>query len=65
MIGEDRWLLPEGIEELPPPAAWRLERLRRRLLDLYSRWGYELVIPPLIEFLESLLTGTDLIARQS
>ncbi|MDS4029768.1 MAG: ATP phosphoribosyltransferase regulatory subunit [Candidatus Contendobacter sp.] len=58
MTAEDRWLLPEGIEEILPPAASRLERLRRDLLDLYAGWGYELVIPPLIEFLESLLTGT-------
>jgi len=58
MIIEDRWLLPEGIEEVLPPAARRLERLRRDLLDLYDSWGYELVIPPFIEFLESLLTGT-------
>ena len=58
MIPEDRWLLPEGIEEILPPAAGRLERLRRDLLDLYASWGYELVVPPLIEFLESLLTGT-------
>ena len=57
MTIQDRWLLPEGIEEILPPAASRLERLRRELLDLYARWGYELVIPPLIEFLESLLTG--------
>ena len=57
MISEDRWLLPEGIEEILPPAAGRLERLRRQLLDLYESWGYELMIPPLIEFLESLLTG--------
>ena len=57
MIPEDRWLLPEGIEEILPPAAGRLERLRRDLLDLYASWGYELVAPPLIEFLESLLTG--------
>jgi ATP phosphoribosyltransferase regulatory subunit len=57
MIPEDRWLLPEGIEEILPPAAGRLERLRRALLDLYQSWGYELVIPPLIEFLDSLLTG--------
>ena len=57
MILEDRWLLPEGIEEILPPAAGRLERLRRALLDLYQSWGYELVIPPLIEFLDSLLTG--------
>ena len=58
MTAEDRWLLPEGIEEILPPAAGRMERLRRELLDLYESWGYELVIPPLIEFLESLLTGT-------
>ena len=58
MTGEERWLLPEGIEELLPPVAERLERLRRDLLALYHGWGYELVAPPLIEFLESLLTGT-------
>jgi len=58
MSAEDLWLLPEGIEELLPPAAWRLEKLRRELLDLYDSWGYDLVIPPLIEFLDSLLVGT-------
>lgn len=52
-----RWLLPEGIEEALPASAARLERLRRQLLDLYDRWGYELAIPPLIEYLESLLIG--------
>ncbi|HOB61045.1 MAG TPA: ATP phosphoribosyltransferase regulatory subunit [Candidatus Competibacteraceae bacterium] len=57
MIPQDRWLLPEGIEEILPPAAGRLEQLRRDLLGLYQSWGYELVVPPLIEFLESLLTG--------
>lgn len=57
MTDQDRWLLPEGIEELLPPLSNRVEALRRRLLDLYRGWGYELVIPPLIEFLESLLTG--------
>lgn len=55
---DDRWLLPEGIEEVLPPQAANLERLRRRLLDLYTVWGYQLVVPPLVEFLESLLTGT-------
>lgn len=58
MTTEDRWLLPEGIEEILPPAAGRMERLRHELLSLYERWGYDLVIPPLIEFLESLLIGT-------
>ncbi|HQU14734.1 MAG: ATP phosphoribosyltransferase regulatory subunit [Chromatiales bacterium 21-64-14] len=58
MTDQDRWLLPEGIEELLPPWAERLERLSRALLDLYRSWGYERVMPPLIEYLESLLTGT-------
>ena len=57
MSNEDRWLLPEGIEEsLPEEAAW-LEHFRRALLDMFSSWGYELVIPPFIEYLESLLIG--------
>ncbi len=54
----DRWLLPEGIEEVLPEQAKRLEQLRRTLLDTYESWGYDLVMPPLIEYLESLLTGT-------
>ena len=54
----DRWLLPEGIDEVLPPEAGHLERLRRRVLDLYASWGYQLVIPPFIEFLDSLLVGT-------
>ncbi len=53
----DRWLLPDGIEELLPAEAGRAERLRRRLLDLYHSWGYQLVMPPLIEYTESLLVG--------
>ncbi|MDQ3730963.1 MAG: ATP phosphoribosyltransferase regulatory subunit [Pseudomonadota bacterium] len=58
MTIEDRWLLPEGIEEALPDRAQRLEYYRRALLDLYARWGYELVIPPMIEYLESLLVGS-------
>ena len=54
----DRWLLPDGVEEILPPEAEKLENLRRRILDLYGLWGYKLVIPPLIEFLESLLIGS-------
>lgn len=53
----NRWLLPEGISEALPDEAARLEHLRRRLLDVYARWGYEMVIPPFIEYLDSLLTG--------
>jgi len=52
------WLLPENIEDILPPLAGRIERLRRRLLDLFRGYGYELVIPPMLEYLESLLTGT-------
>ncbi|MDX1433608.1 MAG: ATP phosphoribosyltransferase regulatory subunit [Gammaproteobacteria bacterium] len=54
----DRWLLPEGVDEVLPPEARRLEGLRRRLIDLFSGWGYELVITPFIEYLDSLLIGT-------
>lgn len=54
----DRWLLPDGVEDMLPPDARRLEEVRRRLLDLFHTWGYEYVIPPMVEFLESLLTGT-------
>jgi len=52
------WLLPEGIDELLPPKAYELEQTRRDLLDLFHSWGYDLVQPPFIEYLESLLTGT-------
>jgi ATP phosphoribosyltransferase regulatory subunit len=58
MSRTDRWLLPEGIEELLPVEASRLEALRRRLLDLYATWGYAQVMPPFIEYLESLLVGS-------
>ena len=54
----ERWLLPEGMDELVPPESLLLERTRRSLLDLFSCWGYEIVTPPFIEYLESLLTGT-------
>ncbi len=53
----DSWQLPDGIDELLPERAAALESLRRRLLDLYRSWGYQLVIPPLAEFTDSLLEG--------
>jgi ATP phosphoribosyltransferase regulatory subunit len=53
-----RWLLPEGIEDLLPDEARAVEALRRRLLDEFGRHGYQLVAPPLLEYLESLLTGS-------
>jgi len=57
MTTVDRWQLPDGVEEVLPAQAASVERLRRRLLDLYRSWGYQLVIPPLMEFTESLLIG--------
>jgi len=54
----DSWLLPQGIEDVLPEDAKYLEALRRQILDTFSCWGYELVIPPVVDFLDSLLTGS-------
>lgn len=51
------WLLPEYVEDILPPYARQAEGLRRRLLDLFDSYGYDLVYPPLVEYLDSLLTG--------
>jgi len=53
----DSWLLPDGIDEVLPEQARFIEKSRRELLDLYNSWGYDLVIPPMVEFSESLLSG--------
>lgn len=58
MLPKDPWLLPDGIEEILPEEARQLEQLRRRLIDLFGCWGYEQVIPPFIDYLNSLLTGS-------
>lgn len=55
---KNRWLLPEGISDLLPDAAQDLEGLRRAMLDTYCRHGFELVLPPLVEYLDSLLIGS-------
>jgi ATP phosphoribosyltransferase regulatory subunit len=52
------WVLPEYFEDILPAEAARIERLRRGILDLFRTHGYELVMPPLLEHMESLLTGT-------
>ena len=52
------WLLPEFIEDVLPAEAARIEQLRRHLLDLFKVHGYQYVIPPMLEYLESLITGT-------
>ncbi|AYQ88541.1 MULTISPECIES: ATP phosphoribosyltransferase regulatory subunit [Burkholderia] len=51
------WLLPENIADVLPSEARKIEELRRRLLDRFRSYGYEMVMPPLLEYLESLLTG--------
>lgn len=53
-----RWILPEAIEDVLPHEAARIEQLRRQLLDAFAAHGYELVMPPLLEYVESLLTGS-------
>jgi len=54
----NQWLLPEGISELLPEQAAVFESQRRLILDMYRSWGYELVMTPFIEYLDSLLVGT-------
>ncbi|HDZ16272.1 MAG TPA: ATP phosphoribosyltransferase regulatory subunit [Methylophaga aminisulfidivorans] len=58
MTIKESWLLPEGIDELMPEEAAQLETMHRSLVDLMRSWGYQLVVPPLVEYLDSLLTGT-------
>jgi len=58
MTHSNRWLLPAGIMELLPAQAEPMEQLRRQIIDLFHSWGYELVMPPFIEYLDALLTGT-------
>jgi ATP phosphoribosyltransferase regulatory subunit len=53
-----RWVLPEYIEDILPAEAMRIETLRRSVLDLFFKNKYELVVPPLLEYMDSLLTGT-------
>ncbi|QCP49482.1 ATP phosphoribosyltransferase regulatory subunit [Trinickia violacea] len=59
------WLLPENIADVLPSEARKIEELRRALLDRFRAYGYEMVMPPLLEYLESLLTsgGSDLSLR--
>lgn len=57
MINMRNWLLPEYIEDVLPAEAARIEALRRKLLDLFRVHGYQYVIPPMLEYMESLITG--------
>ena len=54
----NRWLLPENIADVLPGKSNLVELLRREILDLFQSYGYELVIPPMMEYIESLMTAT-------
>jgi hypothetical protein len=56
-VSMSTWLLPENIADVLPSEARKIEELRRHLLDRFRVYGYEMVMPPLLEYLESLLTG--------
>lgn len=58
MVKDANWLLPEGVEEILPDEAVKLEMLRRGVLDDLISRGFQLVMPPVMEFVDSLLTGT-------
>lgn len=53
------WLLPENLSDILPAEARRIEELRRELLDLYRTYGFELVAPPMVEYLDSLMMAND------
>ena len=55
---QSTWFTPEGLEDLLPPQAQKLENYRRNLIDGFHLSGYDLILPPLAEFTDSLLTGT-------
>ena len=58
MSNDATWLLPEGVEEILPQQAAKLELLRRRILDDMQERNFQLVMPPVMEFVDALLTGT-------
>ena len=58
IFSNKRWLLPDGVQETLPPDAAAVEALRHDILQVFERWGYDLVMPAMIEYMDSLLTGT-------
>jgi len=61
----NNWQLPEGIDELTGEQAITFESNRRLLLDLYQSWGYELVVPPMVEYIESLILTSDSVDQKT
>ncbi len=58
MVNNANWLLPEGVEEILPTEALKLEMLRRKIVDDFTAKEFSLVMPPVMEFVDALLTGT-------
>ena len=58
-MSKNAWVLPDQISDVLPRQARTLEALRRGLLDVFKRYGYELVIPPLVEYTDALLDDED------
>ena len=56
-MSNSNWLLPEYIQDILPDEAWRIERMRAEVLELFRLSGYQLVAPPLLEYAESLLVN--------
>ena len=56
-MSNSNWLLPEYIQDILPDEAWRIERMRTEVLELLRLSGYQLVVPPLLEYAESLLVN--------
>ncbi len=56
-MADQKWRMPAGMDEWLPPAAWQLEQIRRRVLDVFRTWGYEYIEPPVVEYLDALLVG--------
>ena len=61
----NNWQLPEGIDELTGEQAVTFESIRRCLLDLYQSWGYELVVPPMVEYIESLILTSNSVDQKT
>lgn len=64
MLQQERWLLPEGIREILADEALQIEKYRREILQLFYSSGYDLIHPPLVDYLDSLTTGTGKDLRQ-
>jgi ATP phosphoribosyltransferase regulatory subunit len=56
-MADQKWRLPAGVDEWLPPAAWRLEQVRRSVLDVFRAWGYQYIEAPIVEYLDALLVG--------